>query len=264
MNPPSILDTIRFPLRTAAFAGLTFSMYGMLEADTALSPGAERERVLYKWILRYGRALLRLYGVEVTAVGPHVERGEPYPGCDAAGKGRIFIMNHRSGLDIPVNLAYVEATIVSRADLAHWPVIGVAARRVGTLFVDRSDRRSGAAVITAMCQAVERGRGVMVYPEGTTFSGDLVRPFRPGAFLTAQQTGAEIVPIGIAYGGEGASYVDEPFTAHMRRVSSSAVTRVAICVGDPIPAGDLRDLDTATARARDTVQALVDCARHVL
>ena len=103
--------------------------------------------------------------------------------------------------DIFVNLAFVEANIVSRADLARWPVIGLAARRVGTLFVDRSSKSSGTAVIDAMCASVERGRAVMVYPEGTTFAG------RRGAALPArrvpraQRAGAEIVPVGIAYGG---------------------------------------------------------------
>jgi 1-acyl-sn-glycerol-3-phosphate acyltransferase len=264
MSTDSILDKLRFPLRTAAFAGLTFGMYGMLEADTAISSDGDRERVLYKWILRYGRALLRLYGVHVIAKGPYMSRGEPYPGCDARGKGRVFIMNHRSGLDIPINLAYVEATIVSRADLAQWPVIGVAARRVGTLFVDRSDKRSGTAVISAMQQAIDRGRGVMVYPEGTTFPGDEVRPFRPGAFLAAQQTGAEIVPVGIAYSSEGASFVEESFTAHMRRVSSSRVTRAAIEAGEPMAPQDMQDIDGARTRARDAVQALVDRARRTL
>ena len=46
----------------------------------------------------------------------------------------------------------------------------------------------------------------MLYPEGTTYSGDEVRPFRAGAFLAAQRTGAEIVPVGIAYEGDAASY----------------------------------------------------------
>src|SRR6478609_5701447 len=103
--------------------------------------------------------------------------------------------------------AFIEANTVSRADLAGWPVIGLAARRVGTLFVDRSDKRSGAAVINAMITGLESGRGVMVYPEGTTFAGDEVRPFRAGAFLAAQRAGAEIVPVGIAYGGDGASFL---------------------------------------------------------
>jgi 1-acyl-sn-glycerol-3-phosphate acyltransferase len=248
-----------FPLRTAGFVGLTLSMYGMLELDTAASPGRDRERVLHKWMARYGRALLELYGVEVTARGPFVEHGEQVPGVDASGRGRIFVMNHRSGLDVPLTLAFVEATIVSRADLARWPVIGMAARRVGTLFVDRSNKQSGASVIHAMCGAIERGRGVMVYPEGTTFAGDEVRPFRAGAFTAALRTGAEIVPVGTAFAGAGSAFIDESFVDHMKRVSGTRRTRVGLMVGEPIkPEGDVKALEE---KARAAVQALVHQAR---
>lgn len=258
-----MIEKLRFPARTAGFVGLTFGMYGLLELDTALSASSDREAVLQKWIERYGKGLLRLYGVEATAFGPFVEEGRRYPGRSANGKGRMFVMNHRSGLDIPLTLAFVEATILSRSDLAGWPVIGVAARRVGTLFVDRADRRSGAAVINAMASALERGQGVMVYPEGTTFAGDEVRPFRVGAFKAAERAGAEVVPIGLAYEGEGMSFVDEPFAKHMIRVSSARRVRAGLAVGEPIAQGG-RGVDAVIEEAHGAVQALVHQARAAL
>ncbi|WP_437590714.1 lysophospholipid acyltransferase family protein [Sorangium sp. So ce1000] len=261
------LDALRFPLRTAGFVGLTFGMYGLLEIDTAISRAADREVVLHTWMRRYGRALLKLYGLDVRAGGLY--GGEPAgdpagagycPGRDSAGLGRLFVMNHRSALDIMVTLAFFEATVVSRADLAGWPVIGMAARRVGTLFVDRSSKRSGSAVVQAMCAALTSGRGVMVYPEGTTFSGDEVRPFRAGGFTAACRVGAEIVPVGLVYGGAESSYVDESFTAHMARVSRTRRIPVALEVGAPIATvgqdvGEVRD------ESHRAVQALVDRAR---
>ncbi len=260
----AIVDALRFPIRTAAFAGLTFSLYGGLEVDTLLSSASEREAVLRKWIQRYGKSLLRLYGTDVRARGPYVERGEKYPARGKDGKGRLFLMNHRSGLDIPITLAFIEATIVSRADLADWPVIGMAARRVGTLFVDRESKRSGAAVISAMTQAVERGIGVMVYPEGGTFAGDEVRPLKPGAFLVAKQTGCEVVPVGLAYEEGGSTYGDEPFLEHMKRVSRTAHTNAAIAVGEPLDLGDRSDVDTMRHVGRSALQTLVNEARTLL
>ncbi|WP_437531489.1 lysophospholipid acyltransferase family protein [Sorangium sp. So ce726] len=268
------LDALRFPLRTAGFVGLTFSMYGLLEVDTAISPAADREVVLHTWMRRYGRALLKLYGLDARAgglvrdelaAGRAAGAADPVgagycPGRDAAGLGRLFVMNHRSALDIMITLAFFEATVVSRADLAGWPVIGMAARRVGTLFVDRSSKRSGSAVVQAMCSALKGGRGVMVYPEGTTFSGDEVRPFRAGGFTAACRVGAEIVPVGLVYGGAESSYVDESFTAHMARVSRARRIPVALEVGAPIATvgqdvGEVRD------ESHRAVQALVHRAR---
>jgi 1-acyl-sn-glycerol-3-phosphate acyltransferase len=114
-----------------------------------------------------------------------------------------------------------------------------------------------------MVQAIERGRGVMVYPEGTTFEGDEVHAFRAGAFLTAQRTGAEIVPIGLAYEGAAASYGEETFAEHMVRVSAAPMTRASIVVGDPIPSGG-QDVDALREHARSEVQALVHQARRAL
>ncbi|WP_437761790.1 lysophospholipid acyltransferase family protein [Sorangium sp. So ce281] len=268
------LDALRFPLRTAGFVGLTFGMYGLLEVDTAISPAADREVVLHTWMRRYGRALLKLYGLDVRAgglfqgelaagraAGAADPAGAGYcPGRDAAGLGRLFVMNHRSALDIMITLAFFEATVVSRADLAGWPVIGMAARRVGTLFVDRSSKRSGSAVVQAMSSALKGGRGVMVYPEGTTFAGDEVRPFRAGGFTAACRVGAEIVPVGLVYGGAESSYADESFTTHMARVSRARRIPVALEVGAPIATvgqdvGEVRD------ESHRAVQALVRRAR---
>lgn len=270
------LDALRFPLRAAGFVGLTFGMYGLLEIDTAFSAASERDVVLHTWMRRYGRALLKLYGLDVRAAGPFVGASAEgaahgagrrvgvdtgfYPGRDATGLGRLFVMNHRSALDIMVTLAFFEATIVSRADLARWPVIGMAARRVGTLFVDRSSKRSGAAVVQAMSSALRQGRGVMVYPEGTTFAGDEVRPFRAGGFTAACRVGAEIVPAGIAYGGADASYIDESFTEHMARVSRARRIPVALEVGTPIATAG-QDINVIREKSHQAVQALVHRAR---
>jgi 1-acyl-sn-glycerol-3-phosphate acyltransferase len=268
------LDTLRLPLRTAGSLGLTVGMYGLLEIDTALSSEAERDVVLHTWMRRYGRTLLKIYGVEVQPGGPYVSEraqvadgaaGAPaeagfYPGRDARGMGRLFVMNHRAAFDIMLTLAFFEATIVSRADLAGWPVIGTAARRVGTLFVDRSDKRSGAAVVQAMGAALQGGRGVMIYPEGTTFAGDEVRPFRMGGFKAACGVGAEIVPVGVAYAGAACTYVNESFTSHMTRVSCVKHTRAAFEVGAPIATAG-QDVSAVRDGAQQAVQALVHRAR---
>ncbi|MFO0588897.1 MAG: lysophospholipid acyltransferase family protein [Polyangiaceae bacterium] len=259
----SILDPLRLTARTAAFAGSTASMYGAFELDAALAGASARDDVLKKWVVRYGRVELSLFGVDVVAEGPHLGEGAAYPGKDARGKGRLFVMNHRSALDIFVSLGWLEARIVSRGDLARWPVIGYLAKRIGTLFVDRENAVSGARVAGAMVRAVDAGRGVLVFPEGTTFAGDEVRPFRQGAFVVSKRTGAEIVPIGVAYDGEHATFGDETFPAHVKRIGGLPRTRVALVAGDPIAPND-REPSEIQAEARAVVQTLVHRARSLL
>ncbi len=259
----TLLDPVRLSARLAAFAGSTASMYGAFELEAAIAGAQKRDDVLKKWVVRYGRVELSLFGVDVRAEGSHLGEGAAYLGKDARGKGRLFVMNHRSGLDILVALGFLEARIVSRGDLAKWPVIGYLAARIGTLFVDRESTISGARVAGAMVRAVDAGRGVLIFPEGTTFAGDEVRPFRPGAFAVSKRTGAEIVPVGIAYESEDATFGKESFPAHMRRVGGLPRTRVALVAGEPIAPGD-RDAQAIQVEAHDAVQALVHRARASL
>lgn len=254
----------RAAARALAATGLTFGLYGALELETRITEAAEHDPLMRKWIERYGRALLRVFNLEVIARGRHVERGERYAARDAQGRGRVFIMNHRSALDIPVTLAHFEASIVSRADLSGWPVIGPAARRVGTLFVERGDKHSGRRVLQAVAAELAAGRGVMLYPEGTTHEGDEVRPFKAGAFRAAQLAGAEIVPVGIAYDDPNAAFGDETFAQHITRMSEVARSRSAIVVGDPLRVSPDENGDSVVERARGIVQGLVNDARRLL
>jgi 1-acyl-sn-glycerol-3-phosphate acyltransferase len=163
-----------------------------METQRALARGDQKNVVLYDWMQRYGKSLLKLYGVDASARGPFVSTGIRYPGTDERGLGRVFVMNHRSMFDIFLTLAFVEATIVSRADLSRWPVIGLAARR-----------------------------------------------------------------------GSDASFTNESFVQHLKRVASTPKTRVAIEVGDPIPP-PVTDVQAVREEARSRVQQLVDHARAAL
>lgn len=262
-------------------AGSTAGFYSAFELRAALAGAPARDDLLRSWVVAWGRVELRLAGVDALALGPHIGAGEAYPGStmgaapgqaglrpqtpgkNEQGKGRLFVMNHRSALDILVSFAHLEARILSRGDIGRWPVLGFLAARIGTLFVDRENAVSGARVAGAMVRAVEAGRGVLVFPEGTTYSGDEVRPFRPGAFVVSKRTGAEIIPIGIAYEGDQATFGDETFPQHVQRVGGIPRTRCALVAGDPIAPGD-RDPPAIQAEAHAAVQALVHKARAAL
>ncbi len=212
------------------------------------------------WAGRWARNLLRIYQVHVQPAGPHVGLGGRYPGRSDSGTGRLFVLNHRSGLDVGITLSYFNASLVSRADLARWPMIGYVARGTGTLFVERGNRRSGMAVLKQMSGALEAGRGIAIYPEGTAFSGDEVRPLFTGGFRAAMRAGAEIVPAGIAYADAETTFGDESFLEHMKRVASMKRVDVALEVGEPI-ASQGQSLKALRGLTRERLQALVDRAR---
>jgi 1-acyl-sn-glycerol-3-phosphate acyltransferase len=250
---------LRLAGRLSAFVAATSYQLGRLEYERALTEPNGKGSVTHKHVSLWARRLCRIFQVEARACGAYLADGAVYPGRDARGIGRVFIFNHRSGLDILLTLSFFEAYIVSRADLAGWPLIGVGAQRVGTLFVDRSSAKSGAAVLARMTRALKEGSGVSIYPEGTAFEGDEVRPLHPGAFRAAQRAGAEIVPVGLCYADPRTVYGDESFLAHMERVAVMDRVVAAIEVGEPF-ASDA-PLDALRKKGREELQRLVDRAR---
>lgn len=241
----------------------TLGLWACMDIETALSRRGDPLDIQHKWVGRWARRVLDTIGVEIEAQGEHIADGGRYPGRAPDGLGRLFILNHRSAIDIFLTFALTEGQLVSRHDLADWPVVGRGAKRLGTLFVDRSSMVSGASVLKLMTKALEQGLGIAIYPEGTAFSGDEVRAFRPGAFRAAQKTGASIVPLGVAYDDPAAYYGDESFGAHTQRVVSLPKLRASVVAGEPISAEGL-ELKALRDRAHESVQALVHRARAAL
>ena len=97
-----------------------------------------------------------------------------------------------------------------------------------------------------------------VFPEGATFRGDEVRPFKAGAFAAVRGLEVPVIPVGFAY-EPGAEYVDMPFGQHALNLMSRPRTRVVMVVGGPILATGRADALAETARSE--VQRLVDRAR---
>jgi 1-acyl-sn-glycerol-3-phosphate acyltransferase len=257
------LTSLRFWTRMLAFVLGTIAFWAAMEIDFLLHGRKRRIDLVNKWVARWAGTLLWIFGIRVEARGPFANEGRLYPGRDERGIGHVFISNHRSGADIPVAFTVVEAHVISRHDLAHWPLIGAGARRIGTLFVDRASRRSGATVLKQIAESLEVGEGIAMFPEGTAFPGDEVREFKPGAFKAAQRAGAMIIPLGIAYDDPAAYYTDESFMGHMKRIASMKRLRVAVEIGEPL-AVDRESAVELKDHARERVEELVLRARHRL
>jgi lyso-ornithine lipid O-acyltransferase len=244
-----MLARVRQATRAVGFVGFTGVMIPLFVTRDRIADHHRRDAVRDRWVKRWAGGLLRLFSIEVEPIDlpPTLE-----------GRGRLIVSNHRSAIDIGVLLRTFGGRMVSKADLSGWPVIGAAARSVGTVFVERGDAKSGASAIRGIRELLKAGQTVIIFPEGTTFAGDEVRPFQSGSFLSATNTGAEILPIGLAYeSGSEAAFVDETFPQHLARMAAAArTTRVRLAIGEPIvttpktkAAGLAKESHEAVARA---------------
>jgi len=234
-----------------ATATLLLTGYSLLAlAWDRAGVGAPEEAALVRThVQRFWRRFLRLMRVQVVVFSESDEIPE--------GAG-LFVSNHQSMLDVAILGSQVGGPILSRADLEHWPVLGAAARAGGTLFVDRGDRRSGARAIREMRQVLKNGIPLAVFPEGATFRGDEVQPFKGGAFVAVRGLGVPVVPVGFAY-EPGSEYVEMSFGQHALNLMGSSQTRVVMAIGAPIFTSQRSDALAQKAHAE--VRGLVSRAR---
>jgi 1-acyl-sn-glycerol-3-phosphate acyltransferase len=230
-------------------AGFTVAMVGAAEVHMRVSP-SRRATVYDPYMRAWAGGLLRIFGIRIE--------GEPRP-PPANARARLIVSNHRSPLDILVLIRLFGGRIVSRADLSGWPVLGAAARQAGTIFVDRESESSGARAIRTIRRHLAAGSTITVFPEGATYPGDDVRPFRAGAFVAPRGLDVEIVPVGLAYPA-GTEFWQETFLTHIQRVAGRFRTPVGVAIGEPVvPTGRTPEIAEAM---HDEVQRLVARARR--
>jgi 1-acyl-sn-glycerol-3-phosphate acyltransferase len=178
----SIASLLTLLLMTLVLAPtvLVAAMLGMKE-----KPGSIYERCMRLW----ARSVSRAAGVRVAVHGTEHMRD-----------GAIYMQNHVSWFDI-FALAGVlpRYTFVAKAELRKIPLFGRAAEAAGIIFIDRDNRKSAFESYKIAAAEVQRGRNVVVCPEGTRGRDYHLRPFKKGPFVLAIAAEAPIVPV-IVYG----------------------------------------------------------------
>jgi 1-acyl-sn-glycerol-3-phosphate acyltransferase len=178
--------------------------------------------------------------------------------------GVIFVANHISNAD-PLAIGQFLAfsgrwpRFLAKASLFEIPVVGRIIAACGQIPVQRDSAQSKDALIAA-AQAIERGRALVIYPEGTITHDPDLWPMRgkTGAARLAFTTGCPVVPIG-QWGAQELMPGRKPsFPKLLPRKT------LRIAAGDPVSLDDLREkpmtvdiLDEATARIMDAITILV-------
>jgi lyso-ornithine lipid O-acyltransferase len=249
------LGMARSGSRAAAMGAWTLSLMPVAVPHIRSRPPSTHEKWRRRWVQAWAAGLVRVFGVDLRVTGEPIT--EPT-------RGRLVVAAHRSPLDIIILLERFGGTVLSRADVRDWLVLGPAAYHGGTIFVDRDDERSGVKAIREIRRRLQNGQTVIVFPEGTTVRGDDVRPFAGGAFAAVRGLDAELVPVGVAY-ESGCEWVDESFGQHLARVAQRPVTRVGLCIGEARRASEVgRDREAMAAAMQVEVQALVHRAREAM
>lgn len=217
----------------------------------AMLAGLRPQADIWAWAIRaWFAGLLRIMAVEVQV------RGRPYP------EACLRVANHISWLDIPVLGSLGADVFVAKSEVARWPVFGQMARLTRTIFLERGAFRTREATET-MKAALNRGRSVLFFPEGTTGDGRQLLRFYPRLFAAAIETQAPVQPIALRYACEDYDAVpfidDDAFPAHLWRLLRQPSVRVSISYARAFAVGgSLRK--PACAEARRMIAARLEAA----
>jgi 1-acyl-sn-glycerol-3-phosphate acyltransferase len=136
------------------------------------------------------RVLLRVAGCRLSVEGvEHLPSSGPL----------VLASNHAGYADVPalVALLPLDFLFVAKKEVLSWPLVRTLVRKEGHLTVDRWDARQGVADAGKVGRALEEGRSVLFFPEGTFTAASGLRPFRLGAFQAAAQAGLAVVPLAL-------------------------------------------------------------------
>lgn len=169
-------------------------------------PGGIYDRAPRLW----ARIALKLAGVRLVIHG-----GEQLQ----ASHARVFVSNHVSWYDIFTLLAILPRyRFVAKAELFRIPFFGPAARRAGTIPIQRENRKAAFQAYEEAAREIRGGASVVVCPEGTRGESYALRPFKKGPFVLAIAAQAPVVPMALHGTREvqaKGSFVIRPGTVHV-------------------------------------------------
>lgn len=152
-----------------------------------------RDRTLRAW----HRGLLRSLRIQLRVIGD--ER------FAAAGTGVLVVSNHTSWLDLIALGAVQPLRMVAKSEVRAWPVIGLLARRVGTIFLERERLSTLPQTVETVSAALAGGAAIGAFPEGTTWCGTAGGRFRPAMFQAALDSVTPVRPVALRYRLPGAA-----------------------------------------------------------
>lgn len=147
----------------------------------------EGPRSIYAWATRtWARSVNAAAGVKVRLHNPERLARET---------GVVYIANHVSWFDIFALAASLPRySFIAKSELRRIPLFGFGAEAAGIVFLDRDNRKAAFESYKLAAKEVQRGRSIVVCPEGTRGRDYHLRPFKKGPFVLAIAAQSPIVP----------------------------------------------------------------------
>jgi 1-acyl-sn-glycerol-3-phosphate acyltransferase len=111
----------------------------------------------------------------------------------------FLVTNHLGYTDIAAIRIVANGVFVAKAEVKSWFLAGRIVRDLGTIFIDRGNRRDIPRAGQKIIERLESGEGVVVFPEGTSTKGDEVLPFNSSFLEFAARSDLPVSYASISY-----------------------------------------------------------------
>ena len=232
------MRSFRAIFRFALFVATTLGLYAMWLIGSFFIPNKQfwRQTAFHAW----ARAFVRISNMRIEVIGT-----PPHPPF-------FLVCNHLSYTDIPALRSIAEGVFVAKGEIESWFLAGKIVRDMGTIFINRQNRRDIPRAGSEIIQRLENGEGVIVFPEGTSTKGENVEAFNSSFLEFAAKTDLPVSYASITYatpsGEPKASDVvcwweDISFAAHLFRFFRLKNLTAVINFGDiPIQSSNRKEL----------------------
>jgi 1-acyl-sn-glycerol-3-phosphate acyltransferase len=158
------------------------------------------------WEGRGVRAALGWWTRRVRGLVRHVLRGTiEVRGLERLPEGgpQLIVAKHQSELDaILLFSLFPQFTAVVMQELERYPFVGriIKALDMIAVSVDNGPQGRTRAVVAGAVRALDEGRPVLIYPEGTLMSLGARERYRTGAWRIYAASGATVTPVALSLG----------------------------------------------------------------
>lgn len=179
------MRNLRAAIRFITFLAATFGLYGTWWVGAFFIPNQLywRQIIFRTW----ARWFVKISNMRIEIIGtpPH----SPF----------FLVCNHLSYVDIPVIRAVVEGIYVAKGEIKNWFLAGKMVGNIGNIYVNRQCKRDIPRAGLDVLKALERGEGVIIFPEGTSTKGEKVLPFKSSFLEFAARTDLPVHYASISY-----------------------------------------------------------------
>lgn len=203
---------LRAIFRFTLFVCVTLGLYTIWLAGAFFISNKQRWRQTAFRL--WAQAFVKISGMKIKIVGT-----PPQPPF-------FLVSNHLSYTDVPALRAVTEGVFVAKGEIENWFLAGRIVRDMGTIFINRQNRRDIPRAGAEIIQRLKNGEGVIVFPEGTSTKGETVLPFNSSFLEFAARTNLPVSYASIIYKTPGEPKASETvcwwedisFAAHLFRL----------------------------------------------